>query len=136
VSLNHTLSKNEKVEHHIRMKTHQFIVLRFWIKSGVNPICVGCAHVSLVLTLFDYPLSKDPLIYQHIIKHGTQRHTYIWTNEAMTFPIFFLYLYNFKYIFSKINIFNIFNILIKFYTSIFIYKEKFFFSHLFFNFIF
>jgi len=31
VSLSLTLSKNEKVEHHIKMKTHKPIVLRFWV---------------------------------------------------------------------------------------------------------
>jgi len=41
VSLSSTLSKNEKVEHHIRMKTHKLTVLRYWVKSGVNPLCVG-----------------------------------------------------------------------------------------------
>jgi len=41
VSLSPTLSKNAKVEYHIRMKTHKFIVFRFWVKIGVNPLCMG-----------------------------------------------------------------------------------------------
>jgi len=59
VSLRPTLSKNEKVEHHIRMKTHKPIVLRFWVMSGVNPLYVSQAHVSLVLYLPSDLLSKD-----------------------------------------------------------------------------
>ena len=57
VSLSPTLGKNEKVEHHIRTKTHKPIVLRFWVESGVNTLC-DCAQVSLVLCL--YPM-KPPL---------------------------------------------------------------------------
>jgi len=42
------------------MKTHKSIVLRFWIKSGVDPLCVCWAHVSLVLYLpSEPPPSKD-----------------------------------------------------------------------------
>jgi len=36
VSLSFTLNRNEKVEHYIRIKTHKFIVLRFWVESDVN----------------------------------------------------------------------------------------------------
>jgi len=53
------LSKNEKVKHHIKMKTHKLIALRFWVKIGVNPLCVGWAHVSLILYLLGHPLLKD-----------------------------------------------------------------------------
>jgi len=60
VSLSPTLNKNEKVEHHIRIKAHKPIVLRFRVKSGVNPLCMGWAHVSLVLNLPSDPLLKDP----------------------------------------------------------------------------
>jgi len=48
MSLNLTLIRNEKVEHHIRIKTHKLITLRFWVKSDVNALC-GWAQVSLVL---------------------------------------------------------------------------------------
>jgi len=48
VSLSPTLTRNEKVEHYIRIKTHKLIALRFWVESGVNALC-GWAHVSLVL---------------------------------------------------------------------------------------
>ena len=38
VSLSVTLNKNEKVEHHIRIRTRKFIVLRFWVGSDANPL--------------------------------------------------------------------------------------------------
>jgi len=60
VNLSLILSKNEKIKHHITMKTHKSIALRFWVKSGINPLWVGWTHVSLVLYLPDDPLSKDP----------------------------------------------------------------------------
>jgi len=41
VSLSSTLSKNEKVEQHIRKKTHKPNALRFWIEGGVIPLNVG-----------------------------------------------------------------------------------------------
>ena len=41
------------------MKTHKLIALRFWVKIGVNPLCVGWAHVSLILYLLGHPLLKD-----------------------------------------------------------------------------
>jgi len=37
VSVSFTLSKNETIEHYIRVKTYKSIVLRFWIESVVNP---------------------------------------------------------------------------------------------------
>jgi len=40
VSLSPTLSKNKKVEHHIRMRIYKFIDLNFWVKSGVNLLYV------------------------------------------------------------------------------------------------
>jgi len=39
VSLSPTLSRNEKFEQHIRKKTHKPNVLRFWVESGVIPLC-------------------------------------------------------------------------------------------------
>jgi len=39
VSLSPTLTRNEKVEHHIRIKAHNPIALRFWVESGVNFLC-------------------------------------------------------------------------------------------------
>jgi len=36
MSLSHILVRNDKVEHYLRIKTHELIVLRFWIESGVN----------------------------------------------------------------------------------------------------
>jgi len=35
VSLSPTLSRNEKVEQHIRKKTHKPNALRFWVEGGV-----------------------------------------------------------------------------------------------------
>jgi len=37
VSLSPTLSRNEKVEQHIRKKTHKYTALRFWVEGGVIP---------------------------------------------------------------------------------------------------
>ena len=39
VSLSPTLTRNEKVEHYIRIKTHKPIALRFWVESGINVLC-------------------------------------------------------------------------------------------------
>jgi len=37
VSLSLTLDKNEKVEQHIRKKTHKPNALRFWVEGGAFP---------------------------------------------------------------------------------------------------
>ena len=39
VSLSPTLTRIEKVEHYIRIKTHKLIALRFWVESGVSVLC-------------------------------------------------------------------------------------------------
>jgi len=39
VSLSSTLTRNEKVKHYIRIKTHKLIALRFWVESGVSVLC-------------------------------------------------------------------------------------------------
>jgi len=39
VSLSSTLTRNEKVEHYIRIKTHKPIALRFLVESGVSVLC-------------------------------------------------------------------------------------------------
>jgi len=39
MSLSPTLTRNEKVEHYIRIKAHKPIALRFWVESGVNALC-------------------------------------------------------------------------------------------------
>jgi len=41
VNLSPTSGRNEKVEQHIRKKTHKPNVLRFWVKGGVIPLYVG-----------------------------------------------------------------------------------------------
>jgi len=33
------LIRNEKIEQYIRIKTHEFIVLKFWIESDINVLC-------------------------------------------------------------------------------------------------
>ena len=38
MSLSPILGMNEKVEQHIRKKTHKPNVLRFWVKGGVVPL--------------------------------------------------------------------------------------------------
>jgi len=57
VSLSSTLTRNEKVEHHIRIKAHKPIALRFWVESGVSAL-YGWAQVSLVFVI---SLVKPPL---------------------------------------------------------------------------
>jgi len=39
VSLSPTLTKNENVEHYIRIKTYKLIALKFWVESGVSVLC-------------------------------------------------------------------------------------------------
>jgi len=39
VGLSPTLTRNEKVEHYIRIKTHKSIALRFWVENDVNALC-------------------------------------------------------------------------------------------------
>ena len=41
VSQSPTLGRNEKVEQHIRKKTHKPNALRFWVEGGVIPLYVG-----------------------------------------------------------------------------------------------
>jgi len=41
MSLSPTLGRNEKVEQHIRKKTHKPNALRFWVEGGVIPLYVG-----------------------------------------------------------------------------------------------
>jgi len=39
VSLTPTLTRNEKVEHYIRIKTHKPNALRFWVEIGISVLC-------------------------------------------------------------------------------------------------
>jgi len=39
VSLSPTLNRNEKVEQHIRKKTHKPNALRFWVEGDVISLC-------------------------------------------------------------------------------------------------
>jgi len=61
VSLSPTLSKNEKVEQHIRKKTHKPNALRFWVEGGVISLYelaqFSFLFVSPVFTPLNYPTS-------------------------------------------------------------------------------
>jgi len=48
VSLSLTLSRNEKVEQHVRNKTHKPNALRFWVEGSVISL-YGLAFVSFLL---------------------------------------------------------------------------------------
>jgi len=48
VSLSPTLNKNEKVKQYIRKKTHKPTALRFWVKSGIIPLCMFGPFLLLV----------------------------------------------------------------------------------------
>jgi len=54
VSLSLTLSKNEKVEQHIRKKTHKPNALRFWVEGGVIPL-YGLTHFSFLFVFPRFP---------------------------------------------------------------------------------
>jgi len=61
MSLSPTLGRNEKVEQHIRNKTHKPNALRFWVEGGVI-LLYGLAEfsfffVSPVFTPSDFPTS-------------------------------------------------------------------------------
>jgi len=36
MSLNFALTRNEKVEHYIKIKIHKLITLRFWVEIDIN----------------------------------------------------------------------------------------------------
>jgi len=58
VSLSPTLGRNEKVEQHIRKKTHKPNALRFWVEGDVIPLYVGSC---LILVRFlRVSLSNSP----------------------------------------------------------------------------
>jgi len=50
VSVNLTLSRNDKVEQHIRKKTHKSNALRFWVEGGVILLC-GFGLVAILVCL-------------------------------------------------------------------------------------
>jgi len=60
LNLSFILNKNKKVEHHIRIKAYKSIVLRFLVKSGVNPLFLGLTHAHWCC-IYD-PLFKNPTI--------------------------------------------------------------------------
>jgi len=49
VSLSLALSRNEKVEQHIRKKTHKPNALRVWVEGDVPYILGSCSHSYLSL---------------------------------------------------------------------------------------
>jgi len=53
---------NEKVEQHIRKKTHKPNALRFWVKGGVIPLYVGS-----VLILCEISPVFPPRITQQVV---------------------------------------------------------------------
>jgi len=48
VSLSLTLSRNEKVEQHIRKKTHKLNALRFWVEGEINSLCGSSSSLIVV----------------------------------------------------------------------------------------
>jgi len=56
VSLSPTLSRNEKVEQHIRKKTYKPNALRFWVEDGVIPLCEFDSVLILVRSLQFCPI--------------------------------------------------------------------------------
>ena len=68
VSLSPTLSRNGKVEQHIRKKTRKPNVLRFWIGGGVIPLYVGSVLILLRSPRFtpsDSPCSVQQMNNKH-----------------------------------------------------------------------
>jgi len=63
VSLSLTLSRNEKIELHIRNKTHKPNVLRFWVEGGVILLC----GLGLVLILILYFQCLHHLFSQQVV---------------------------------------------------------------------
>jgi len=59
VSLSFTLGRNEKVEQHIRKKTHKPNVLRFWVEGGVI-LLYGFGSVLIVRDLPSVSASDFP----------------------------------------------------------------------------
>jgi len=63
MSLSFILTKNKKVKHYIKIKTHKLIVLRFWVESGVNVL-------SGIKSSFYQKLDKllNYFLYHHVPK--------------------------------------------------------------------
>jgi len=40
------INKNERIKYFIRMKIYKHVVLRFWVKSDVIPLCVLVGFMS------------------------------------------------------------------------------------------
>jgi len=59
VSLSLTLSRNEKVEQHIRRKTDKHTVLRFCVKDVVNSLCESNSCLIVEITVFSLSLSNN-----------------------------------------------------------------------------
>jgi len=59
VSLSPTLSRNEKVEQHIRKKTHKPNALRFWVEGGVISL-YGFDSVFILVRSPDFAPSNYP----------------------------------------------------------------------------
>ena len=63
VSLSSTLSKNKKVEQHIRNNIHKPNALRFWVEGGVIPLYV----VWLIFRYCEIFLVFPPRIIQQVV---------------------------------------------------------------------
>jgi len=68
MSLSPTLSRNEKIEQHIRKKTHKANVLRFWVEGSVIPL-FRSGSISFLFDLlsilslgFSQQVISDPMI--------------------------------------------------------------------------
>jgi len=83
VSLSSTLGMNEKVEQHIRKKTHKPNALRFWVESGVIPLYVGSILI-LVRSPKCFPLEFPNKWYQ-------SRWFTTWTSRWFSPRIYYYY---------------------------------------------
>ena len=50
MNLSFTLTINKKVKHYIKIKTHKLIILRFFVKSGIN-VLYSWAQVLFMFVL-------------------------------------------------------------------------------------
>jgi len=74
VSLSPTLDRNEKVEQHIRKKTHKPNALRFWVEGGVIPLYVGSCFILWDLSGV-FPLGFSQQVVLELMVHLCR-----WTN--------------------------------------------------------
>jgi len=75
VSLSLTLSRNEKVELHIRKKTYKPNALRFWVEGGCHSLmCFGfCLILVCLLGVFPSDFPNIFLIYTIMVDDETKK---------------------------------------------------------------